>query len=49
MTPTWKSNKKSVRFIEDAEGINSELLPRLEALQLHEENGIVLGPISELS
>ena len=46
MTPTWKS--KSVRFIEDAEGINSELLPRLEALQLHEENGVVLGPISEL-
>eukprot|EP00434_Breviolum_minutum_P008919 symbB.v1.2.007862.t1/scaffold448.1/size203282/14 len=34
MTPT---RTKLLRFIEDAEGINSELLPRLEALQLHEE------------
>jgi hypothetical protein len=44
------------RFIEDAEGLNSELLPRLEALQLHEENiwdsnlrFALVGPTSKAS
>lgn len=38
MTPT---RTKLLRFIEDAEGLNSELLPRLEALQLHEERVVL--------
>ncbi|CAE7232670.1 TGFBRAP1 [Symbiodinium pilosum] len=40
MTPT---RTKLLRFLEEAAGVNAELLPRLEALQLHEERVIVCG------